>query len=248
MTSEYIKEIDSSTLYKSGENDIGFVSLFDVSRGNECEGARIEVVSKIAAASFGHDESKSPPALYKKLLKERNTCLEFIRMGPDFDIKSSLRNDPTQWYSQIGEIEDHKENVVCVKLRAPLMVIAHLVRHRSFSYNQNSRRYMTIQENEIFMPDDIMETIFGTQFKNHIKESIELYREMLKAGIKKEVARGVLPAYLLMSDMWMIGNKEAWQSLFKIRLSDNEKVQNFTKNIVQAIKNLVEKNQPKVLE
>jgi hypothetical protein len=227
----------------------GYLELYDFSKANQCEESRIEAVSIVAATSFGNDEPKSKKNLYDKLFKERNTCLEFVRIGPDFDIGTSLRNNPHEWFSQEAEFEDHQENVACFKFRAPLMVIAHLVRHRyQFSFNQLSRRYVKVCDDDFFIPKEIEDTPFCLHFQNHIRETINTYNGMIESGIKKEIARSVLPSYVLMSDMWIIGNKVAWKNLFKTRLSDDEKVQNYTKDLVKSMHRMILGNQPEILE
>lgn len=224
----------------------GVVKLFDLSKSNEDEMSRAFTVANIASTSFGNDEPKSPTLLYDKLLKERNTCLEFIRTAPYYDIVSSLRNVTSMPY---GIDPKHNDNVACVKFKAPLMVIAHIVRHRSFSYNQLSRRYVKVNKDDFYLPESYVTSVKRDAINDHINRSMNLYDQLISLGVKKEEARGVLPAYLLMSDMWMIGDKKAWQSLFKIRLfSKDERVQSTTKELISHFHSIIQEHQPKILE
>jgi len=237
--SEYIKEVHSIGLYMSSGTLKGSVSLWDLSRANESRESRIETVTTVASASFGHESCKSPEALYEKLFRENNTCLEFVRTAPNYSIATSLRNDIECDYDDLTTQEDWYKKCACVKIRAPLMVIAHLVRHRSFSFNQISRRYVVAKNDDIFIPDDINNSIYGPEVQRHIEQSFKLYMELCSAGFKKEEARLVLPAYAIMTDLWMIGDMKAWNHLFSIRLSKDEKVQNWTKSLVEVIHELI---------
>jgi len=234
-----IRLIDSKRVY----DDKCFIKLFDISKCNTCEQARMDLVTTVASTSFNKDKAKSVSKLYDKLFQEKNTTLEFIRYYPNYDIDSSLRNRPSSGYTT-DEYDVHNKNVACFKFRAPLMVIAHLVRHRSFSYNQCSRRYTKVRLGDMYIPNELNKSM---TFIKHLQESFKLYYQYLENGVKKEDARVVLPAYLIMSDMWVVGNKKAWQSLFNTRLSKAEKTQSTTKELISGMQELIMKNQPEVL-
>jgi len=223
--------------------DQGYVHLYDFSKANTSMSNRIEVVTKVALSSFGKEEAKSPQNLYEHLLKELKTPLEFIRIGPKYDIESSLRNHPDAPLET--NVNKYSENVTCIHFKAPLLVIAHIVRHRSFSYNQCSRRYTKVNKNDIFIPSELQR---NNAFLKSIDDSIALYEKLIVEGAKKEIARGVLPGYLIMSDMWMIGDKKAWHSLFKTRLSTSENVMNLTKELVQGMYDAIHLYQPNILK
>lgn len=245
----YLKIVEHKPLYQSGEGYWhGYLDLYDFSKSNYCEESRIEAVTTVAATSFGNNEPKSKNKLYEKLFKERNTCLEFVRTGPNFDVSSSLRNNIDLPYSTPTNIEKHNDFVACFKFRAPLMVIAHLVRHRyQFSYNQLSRRYVKVDCGDFFLSKELYDSNQRQEVEDLFVRSMNLYRDMVDDGVKKEIARMVLPSYALMSDMWIIGNKVAWQNLFRTRLSKDEKVQNYTKELVQAMYDMLSVNQTKIL-
>lgn len=234
-----IRKINEKTIL----NNQGYVQLYDFSMSNLSLENRVDTITKVASTSFGKTEALSPRPLYNKLLAERNTTLEFIRVSPTYDIATSFRNDIEAKFDT--DCVEHSNNVACVKIRVPLMVTAHIFRHRSFSYNQCSRRYTTVTEDDIFLPDEF---INNEHVQKAIKSSITLYNALIKDDIKKEIARGVLPAYLIMSDMWMIGDKKAWKCLFNTRLSKHEKVMDYTKELVQAMYNLIKEYQPKITE
>ena len=235
----YIRLLDTQKIY----NDKGYVKLFDVSKCNSNEEARAELVTTVAVTSYDKEKPRSKNKLYEKLLKEKNTTLEFVRYYPNYDISSSLRNRPHNEYTT-DCYDIHNKNVACFKFRAPLMVIAHLVRHRSFSYNQCSRRYTKVTIKDIHIPNAFTD---NKLFFDHLQNSFKLYNQYLESGIKREITRSVLPAYLIMSDMWIVGDKKAWKSLFNTRLSVDEKTQSETADLITTFKKLIIKNQPSVL-
>lgn len=71
-----------------------------------------------------------------------------------------------------------------------------LVRHRLASYTQQSQRYVKIQEDveQVFeLPESIKETELEKEVKEHYKQSMDLYEELLESDIPKEDARFVFP-------------------------------------------------------
>jgi len=113
-----------------------------------------------------------------------------------------------------------EHNVVTFRFTVPLFVRAQHHRHRTWSYNEISRRYTEInlnfyepktfrtqhksnrqasnedQINPVIWPD-LADPEYGTQaneaIKNHHKQSISLFNRLLKEGVCREQARGVLP-------------------------------------------------------
>lgn len=228
-------------------SNYGYVQLFDLSKSNESIEDRISTVTQVASASFNKEKALSPLVLYDKLLEERSTPLEFVRLYPKYDIGSSLRNETKAPIDPIiTRRKSHRNAVACVKFRAPLMVIAHIVRHRSFSYNQCSRRYTRVKKEDLFIPDEL---VTNKYFNESLDSSFEAYEHLIKTGHKPEIARSVLPAYCIMSDMWMIGDRIAWNSFFETRLHDRkERVQSYTRHLAETIYHIILLNQPSIID
>jgi thymidylate synthase (FAD) len=81
-------------------------------------------------------------------------------------------------------------------IRASRVFTHELVRHRIASYSQRSQRHVNESELKYIMPDEIntgnndkVRDIFAKSMEN----SWKIYRELLELGIKKEIARYVLP-------------------------------------------------------
>lgn len=234
---KYIRQVRNEEIFDGK----GYIRLYDFSLANKNDESRAEAVTTVAAASFGKDKCKSPKNLYEKLFNERNTTLEFIRLFPNYSIESSLRNNIHAGYTN-DDFDVHNRNVAVLKVKIPLLSIAHILRHRSFSYNQCSRRYAKVSKNDLFIPHK-----FNEKENKYIHESIDLYFKAIERGLKPELARCILPAYIIMSELWICGNKKAWKSLFDIRLNEYEHVQGWTKTIVQKMHDIILNHQSKIL-
>lgn len=70
-----------------------------------------------------------------------------------------------------------------------------LVRHRLASYTQESQRYVKVDtDNEWYViPDECNTAVARVSFKYEMERCGEAYNDMLKNGVKAEVARAVLP-------------------------------------------------------
>lgn len=113
-----------------------------------------------------------------------------------------------------------EHNVVTFRFTVPLFVRAQHHRHRTWSYNEISRRYTEINLNfyepktfrtqhksnrqasnldtidPVIWPD-LADPDYGTTasnaIRNHHQRSIQLFNKLLKEGVCREQARGVLP-------------------------------------------------------
>lgn len=127
-------------------------------------------------------------------------------------------------------------------IEVPLFIRSQIHRHRTFSYNEISRRY-TAENLEFWIPDKFRgqssnnkqcssdEEITMIRIVNDV-ESWEVeaenaymlqtdscvftYNAMIKAGIAREIARSVLPQSLL-TRFYMTGNLRNWQHFIELR-------------------------------
>jgi len=161
--------------------------------------------------------------------------VEYIQhMGDDLTIVNAARvsfgKEKTELDNRdkklIKYLIDHRHtstlehNVVTFRFTVPLFVRAQHHRHRTWSYNEISRRYTEInlnfyepksfrtqhksnrqasnldQINPVIWPD-LADPDYGTQaseaIKTHHNNSIELFNRLLKEGVCREQARGILP-------------------------------------------------------
>ncbi len=99
------------------------------------------------------------------------------------------------------------------RVRAPVMTWWQWVRHRTWSFNAQSGRYVTFEENDFYVPEtwrkqsaSNKQASFGeltleegqplTQaLEQHYQRCYDLYRQALAAGVAREQARVFLPGF-----------------------------------------------------
>lgn len=152
-------------------------------------------------------------------------------MGTDLTIVNSARVSfgkhkeslDAQDKKLINYLVEHKHtstfehNLVTFRVKVPLFVRSQHHRHRTWSYNEISRRYTDFniefyepgafrkqsksnrQASDIdssfnpYMPTDSLDTLASYRVRDHHKKSLELYNKLMEAGVCREQARGVLP-------------------------------------------------------
>ena len=112
---------------------------------------------------------------------------------------------------------------------------AQILRHRSFTYQEFSQRYQDVSHirEDIPLPelrsqdtknrqnsiDDVDSDVvkrFNKKMRSHFDASIDLYKEMLNAGIAKECARFVLPLSTP-TRLYMTGSVRSWIHYIELR-------------------------------
>lgn len=120
-----------------------------------------------------------------------------------------------------------------VTIKCPLFVRSQIMRHRTFSYNEVSRRYtdqnieffrfsglrMQSEKNFQCSLTDLVATTDPLRDKMHeqTQEALDLYHTLIKEGVSREQARSVLPQSLMTSFV-MTGNALNWSKFLKLRL------------------------------
>lgn len=120
-----------------------------------------------------------------------------------------------------------------VMIECPLFIRSQIHRHRTFSYNEISRRY-TSEELEFWMPStwrvqatdnkqasagDIDEFNSGRCHEAHewlVRTAVQTYKAMIAEGVAREQARAILPQSLL-TRFYMGGNLRNWAHFLKLR-------------------------------
>ena len=125
--------------------------------------------------------------------------------------------------------QNHHDSVtehgsITVRITTDRAMLAQLTRHRiGFSYSVESQRYCNYSkdkfDNEVTFiePMGLNEEAFEVWQSAMIQSEIH-YFQLLKTGVKPEVARSVLPNSCK-TTITMTGNVRAWRSLFKLRAS-----------------------------
>jgi thymidylate synthase (FAD) len=177
-------------------------------------------------------------------------------MGDDLTLVNSARASLGQVSTEMGEREERlsnflireghtstsEHNVATFWIKAPLFVARQQMRHRTFSYNEISRRY-TSADIEFYFPQALREqdtknrqasldetfnpTIEFEPFdypkflrldavsaiKNHTADSVKLYNKMIDKGVAREQARMILPQNIY-TTYWATGSLHNWMNSF----------------------------------
>lgn len=138
-----------------------------------------------------------------------------------------------KYLAQHQHMSPFEHLTLTVKITCPLYIRSQIHRHRTFSYNEISRRY-TDKDMEFFLPEKYREqhssnrqasagnveqdlsNILIDMTKKHHEDSLKLYYTLLSNGVCKEQARGVLPQNLL-TEFYMTGNLRNWAHFVKLR-------------------------------
>ncbi len=252
MNLEYIVPVD----VKNFEDGQFNVELWDFSRSALNRKSMIEAGTLVASVCYDKKTAIGKEKLFKHFEKQSETPLEFIRKEKPFGIGNSYRNyrffdhETSELYETDIEakIQDHKNNVATFKLRVPLFVVGHLVRHRQFSFMQISRRYTKVEGQDISENFYLHKNDFLRRLQLMVIENCcEAYDTAIENGIEPQDARLLLTAYAVLTDIWLMGDITSYAWYFKVRLNE-EKVQRETLETARIMKELIKENQPQVWE
>ena len=186
--------------------------------------------------------------MYEDILKCGNIDVEYINsMGTDLSVvnaarvsynKESLKlNDKDKgllkFLAENNHMSPFEHCVLSVRINCPLFVRSQIHRHRTFSYNEISRRY-TSKNIEFYFPmyinnqhnkDKQMSSSEKVQDSDELKdimrkataESFLMYEHLLECGVSREQARMILPQNL-MTTFYMTGNLRNWVQFMYARI------------------------------
>ena len=149
--------------------------------------------------------------------------------------------------------------VFTFSIHCPLFIRGQWHRHRTWSYNEISRRYTEI-DMEFYTPEvlrrqaesnrqasycdpDFNPVELREAIDAHNKQSFELYEKLLASGVCREQARGVLPQNMMVT-FW--GTVDLSNLLHFLNLRDSDHAQAEIKEYAQAIKKLIKPIVPNV--
>lgn len=146
----------------------------------------------------------------------------------------TLRPRDTKLISYLAEhrhMGPFEHNSLTVSITCPVYIARQIMRHRTFSYSEISRRY-TGKNIELYQPEvyrkqslDNKQASEGVHTASdywkirvelHQQKALELYSDMVEEGVAKEQARGVLPQNLL-TTFYMTGNLRNWAHFIDLR-------------------------------
>ena len=149
---------------------------------------------------------------------------------------------------------------MCVEIDTTRSIAAQILRHRSFSFQEFSQRYSDVnklglpilpelrrqdhtnRQNSIDDIDHHDQQVWLKMVDKHFKQGMDLYSNMLEAGIAKECAREVLPMASA-SRLYMNGTLRSWIHYCKLRGAQGTHSEH--RKIVMDVKKLMRECFPK---
>lgn len=115
------------------------------------------------------------------------------------------------------------EKRISVHITTSRSISHELVRHRVFSFCQESQRYCNYSKGKFdgeltFIIPNWVNTQTDITWSNAIKEAEDKYMELLQQGWKPQQAREVLPN-ATKTELIMTGFESQWEEFFKLRCS-----------------------------
>ncbi len=183
--------------------------------------------------------------------------VSFGRMKEDMDERDIVLVD----YLIENRHTSPLEHVVFTfSVHCPLFVRGQWHRHRTWSYNEISRRYTEV-DLEFYTPEklrkqapvnrqasvdaDFDDSEFREQIRRHNRESLALYNNLLDSGVCREQARGVLPQNMMVT-FW--ATVDLNNLLHFLDLRDSEHAQWEIREYAVGIKQLVRPLVPNVFK
>ena len=143
-------------------------------------------------------------------------------------------------------------------------VLATLLRHRSFTYQEFSQRYAdsSMLGDEIPLPelrrqddknrqnsiddvDPLLVEDLNLKMKRHFVDGMKLYKEMLDAGIAKECARFVLPL-ATPTRIYMTGSVRSWVHYIDLRSAHGTQKEHMA--VAEGVRSIFREQFPTVAE
>lgn len=121
-----------------------------------------------------------------------------------------------------------------LRLKVPIFIARQIQRHRTFSYNEISRRYVDSPP-EFYWPDkwrkradnvkqgssdEEMPAIWNDSMRRTVGAAYHMYEAALEAGMAPELARIILPQSMY-TEFYMTGNLRSWDHFLQLRLDSH---------------------------
>ena len=115
-----------------------------------------------------------------------------------------------------------------------------IVRHRIASYSQQSQRYVEFagDDSSVYLQDSLQE---NEKVQQHLKNTKELYEELVESGVKVEDARGILVGGTL-TNLVMTMNVRSLIHFLKLRTCS--RAQKEVRTVANAMLSLLAKDLP----
>ncbi len=149
--------------------------------------------------------------------------------------KLNYKIDDNYFMNNEEESEIIKENFFVFKIKATIRDFRQHNRHRRAMYQELSRRYTTGSKVpiEYRISAKAEEEVPGTVA--HLEQSTELYEKLLKAGLKSEIARDVIPVSMY-STIWTAYYPDGLKNYLELRTKSS--AQKEIRMIAEAMKEM----------
>lgn len=153
---------------------------------------------------------------------------------------------------------------MCVEINTTRDVARQILRHRSFSFQEFSQRYQTVdklgdmvyrecrlqdtknRQNSLPCDDPYTQTDWHLAQEDTYNFAVSIYNHALKKGIAKEVARALLPEGLTPSRMYVNGNLRSWIHYVQVRTDPTTQKEH--RLIAEEVKQLMIREFPVISE
>ena len=156
-------------------------------------------------------------------------------------------NNPSTNKYNLSADEMLKHMTLTYKLVGSRIMSHQVVRHRRFSFSQESQRYCNYGKKglQIILPPEIAkyETTLDN-WRDSVDKSYDIYNELLASGVPPEDARSVLPN-CTKTEIVMTGTLADWKHVFEHR-ANNPKAQWEIRQIMSDIQEHARKLVPNV--
>ena len=129
-----------------------------------------------------------------------------------------------------------------VRIKCPLYIRSQIMRHRTFSFSELSRRY-TKSMREYYMHPDFNEDLYN-EIERAYEDADGAYEVLLDLGVSKEDARAVLPNGL-MTTFYMSGNFRNWMHFIELR--DSGHAQREAEYVAKWVKRILQQHFPQTI-
>lgn len=150
---------------------------------------------------------------------------------------------------------------VCMEIETTRDIARQILRHRSFSFQEFSQRYATVQgfdtrecrlqdnknrQNSLVIEDQELQN-WWTLAQERVQEEAQfMYQAALNRGIAKEQARALLPEGMAVSRMYMNGTLRSWLHYIEVRTDPSTQKEH--RDVAEACKNVLATVCPSIME
>jgi len=150
---------------------------------------------------------------------------------------------------------------MCVSIETSRAIAAQILRHRSFSFQEFSQRYATVEEfgnmledvdlrwkattNRQSSSESINDEILENQLQAANRQAVQTYIALVESGVSTETARMVLPL-TTKTKLYMNGTLRSWIHYLDLRCDEHTQLEH--RLIANQIKNIVYEQFPTIYE